>query len=221
MNPFFPFAPHRAEPPLTDRWILAFDQGLRTLFGKPVSSRPIPGDDFPDPELSPAETQHVAALMRVNHAGEVCAQALYQGQALTARRGMIRNTLKRAATEETDHLAWTQQRLEELGGQTSRLNPFWYLGSLLIGATAGALGDKWSLGFLGETEKQVVEHLAGHLERLPPADEKSKAMLLKMQEDEARHATSAMAEGGENLPYLVRLGMRLAARVMTSVAFRV
>ena len=157
--------------------------------------------------------------MRVNHVGEVCAQALYQGQALTARSSTAQAALQHAADEETEHLAWTERRIEELGGRRSLLNPLWYAGSFAIGAAAGLLGDRWNLGFLAETERQVVEHLDGHLRQLPPEDEKSRAVIEEMRLDEARHATTALQHGGEPLPAPARAAMRLASKVMTKTAY--
>lgn len=157
--------------------------------------------------------------MRVNHAGEVCAQALYQGQALTARNTDVRAKLERAAQEENDHLAWTAERLGELGARPSYLNPLWYTGSLAIGAIAGMIGDRWSLGFLAETEHQVVEHLEGHLTRLPAEDRRSRALVEQMREDEGRHATTALEAGASELPLPARRIMRLVAKVMTTTAY--
>ena len=159
--------------------------------------------------------------MRVNHAGEVCAQALYQGQALTARRKDTRVQMEQAATEENDHLAWCRNRIHELGGHTSLLNPLWYSGSLAIGAATGLLGDKWSLGFLAETEKQVVKHLQGHLQRLPAGDARSRAILEQMKTDEAQHRASALRAGGQELPEAVKKLMTLTSRVMTVTAYRI
>src|SRR5688572_30994080 len=202
-----------------DRLIVSFDRGLRTLFAPAVSVRRVPGDELPEAQLDPEEREHAAALMRVNHTGEICAQALYQGQALTARGNDAQSALERAAQEETEHLAWTERRIEELGGRKSLLNPFWYAGSFAMGAAAGLLGDRWNLGFLAETERQVVEHLEGHLQRLPPDDVKSRAVLEQMKTDEARHATSALEHGAAVLPEPARVAMRLASRVMTRTAF--
>lgn len=157
--------------------------------------------------------------MRVNHCGEICAQALYQGQALTARDSAAREALHAAAREETEHLAWTERRIEELGGRKSLLNPLWYAGSFAMGAAAGLLGDKWNLGFLAETERQVVSHLEGHLEGLPGDDAKSRAIVEHMREDEARHAGTAVEHGGAELPAPVKSAMRLASRVMTRTAY--
>jgi 3-demethoxyubiquinol 3-hydroxylase len=205
--------------PTLDELIVAFDQGLRTVFGPARSSRAVPGDDLPHGELSPAERAHAAALMRVNHTGEICAQALYQGQALTARNPEAKSALDRAAQEETEHLAWTGRRIEELGGRQSLLNPLFYAGSFAIGAAAGLLGDRWNLGFLAETERQVVAHLDGHLTRLPAGDEKSRAVVEQMKDDEARHATSAMEHGGAELPAPAKAAMRAASKVMTETSY--
>lgn len=202
-----------------DRLIIAFDQGLRTLFAPARTLRPVPGEALADAELAAREKREVAALMRVNHSGEICAQALYQGQALTARDVRAREALEQAAREETEHLAWTERRLDDLGGRKSLLNPLWYAGSFAIGAAAGLLGERWNLGFLAETERQVVEHLDRHLNRLPPEDVKSRAILEQMKEDEGRHATSALERGGAALPDPARLAMRCASRVMTGTAF--
>ena len=155
---------------------------------------------MPEAELAEAERAHAAALMRVNHVGEVCAQALYQGQALTARDPAAREALEQAAREEEDHLAWSAERIRELGGRPSLLNPLWYAGSLAIGAAAGALGDRWNLAFLAETERQVEEHLAGHLEALPADDQRTRAVVEAMRADEARHRASALALGAAELP---------------------
>ncbi len=159
----------------------------------------MPGDESAEPELTVTERVLAAALMRVNHTGEICAQALYQGQALTARNEAARAALEQAAAEETDHLAWTAQRITELGGRTSFLNPLWYAGSFALGAAAGMLGDKWNLGFLAETERQVEGHLEGHLDRLPAQDEKSRAIVAGMKDDEARHARTAIEHGAAEL----------------------
>lgn len=202
-----------------DALIGHFDRGLRTLLGKPRSARATPGAEFPPTALSDAEKRRSAALMRVNHSGEICAQALYQGQTLTARNQELQLSLARAAEEETEHLAWTRQRIADLGGHTSFLNPVWYFGSLAIGAAAGTLGDKWNLGFLAETERQVVRHLNHHLELLPASDRQSHAVLEQMKADESEHATQATAHGGASLPLPIRLAMRLSSKVMTKTAF--
>ena len=206
--------------PNIDRLIIGFDRALRTLCGPAVSLRPVPGGNLPNPELSAAEKRHAAALMRVNHSGEVCAQALYQGQALTARDVAARTTLEHAAAEETEHLAWTAQRIDELGGRVSVLNPFFYAGSFAIGAISGLLGDKWNMGFLAETERQVEGHLDGHLEQLPVQDEKSRAIVAQMKEDEARHADTALAHGAAELPEPVKRAMRISSRLMTVSTYR-
>jgi len=206
-------------PPTLDELIVAFDKGLRTVFAPAQSLRPIPGDALAEADLTSEQRTHAAALMRVNHSGEICAQALYQGQALTARNPRARAALERAAQEETEHLAWTERRIEALGGRKSLLNPAWYAGSFAIGVLAGLLGDRWNLGFLAETERQVVKHLEGHVQRFPAADEKSRAVLEKMKEDEARHATSAISHGGGELPEPAKLAMRVSSRVMTETVY--
>ncbi|MGQ0749829.1 MAG: 2-polyprenyl-3-methyl-6-methoxy-1,4-benzoquinone monooxygenase [Betaproteobacteria bacterium] len=202
-----------------DRFIVAFDKGLRTLFAPAQTLRPVPGEALPDAALSDPERRDVASLMRVNHSGEICAQALYQGQALTARNAQARAALEQAAREETEHLAWTERRIEELAGRKSVLNPVWYAGSFVIGAAAGLLGDRWNLGFLAETERQVVDHLEGHLRRVPAEDSRSRAILEQMRDDESRHATSAFRHGASELPAPARLAMRFASRVMTRTAY--
>lgn len=202
-----------------DRLITGFDKGLRTLFAPAPTARAVPGTDQPDAMLDDDERKLAAALMRVNHAGEVCAQALYHGQAMTARTSTARDALDQAAQEETEHLAWTERRIAELGGRKSLLGPVWYAGSFALGAAAGFAGDRWNLGFLAETERQVVRHLEGHLERLPAADSKSRAILEQMKEDEARHATSAFKHGAAELPWPVRAAMRFSSRVMTRTAY--
>lgn len=207
---------------LIDRFIMQVDQALRTMFTEPAGSgRGNPGQAASEGELSTQDKAQSLCLMRVNHAGEVCAQALYQGQALTARKTETRAQMQQAAIEENDHLAWCRQRIHELGGHTSLLNPFWYAGSLSIGAVSGLLGDKWSLGFLAETEQQVVRHLGGHLQRLPAGDHKSHAILEQMKTDEARHRDTARDAGGETLPEPVKKLMTLASRIMTTTAYRI
>jgi ubiquinone biosynthesis monooxygenase Coq7 len=202
-----------------DRLIVGFDKGLRTVFASAQSLRGTPGDALPEADLDETQRRHAASLMRVNHSGEVCAQALYQGQALTARDSAAREALERAAQEETDHLAWTESRIAELGGSKSALNPLWYAGSFAIGAVAGLLGDKWNLGFLAETERQVVAHLEGHLEKLPAEDTKSRAVIEQMRNDEAKHATSALSHGGAELPGPVKCAMQASSKVMTNTAY--
>lgn len=205
--------------PDIDRLIIGFDRGLRTLFAPAPASPRTPGTDMPDAEMSESSKTLAAALMRVNHSGEICAQALYQGQAMTARDSVARQALEQAALEETEHLAWTERRIEELGGRKSLLNPLWYAGSFALGAVAGLLGDKWNLGFLAETERQVVHHLEGHLQKLPAADRKSRSILEQMKDDETRHATSAVRHGAAELPPPVKVAMRLSSKVMTKTAF--
>lgn len=207
---------------LIDRFILQADQALRTVFTEPAGSgRDNPGAAAGEDELPTQDKAKSLCLMRVNHAGEVCAQALYQGQALTARNQHTREQMQQAAIEENDHLAWCRQRIHELGGHTSLLNPLWYAGSLAIGAASGLLGDKWSLGFLAETEQQVVKHLDGHLQRLPANDQKSQAIIEQMKMDEAKHRDTARDAGGEALPEAVRKLMAMASRVMTTTSYRI
>jgi ubiquinone biosynthesis monooxygenase Coq7 len=202
-----------------DQLIVEFDKGLRTLFSRAHSARPHPDANFADAPLSDAEKKHAAALMRVNHSGEICAQALYQGQALTARDPAVQQKLQQAAQEETEHLAWTARRVHELGGHLSVLNPFWYTGSLAIGAVAGLLGDKWNLGFLAETERQVGRHLQSHLDKLPLQDVKSRAIVEQMYADETGHADMATALGGAELPQPVQAAMKFNAKVMTGTSY--
>lgn len=202
-----------------DSLIVEFDKGLRTLFAKASSVRPVPGEQVPEAELSPEERRHAGALMRVNHVGEVCAQALYQGQAINSHNPETREALEAAAREETEHLAWTEQRIQELGGRKSLLNPLWYSGALAIGMLAGRLGDKWNLGFLAETERQVEAHLTDHLEKLPSQDQRSREIVVQMKEDEVRHADMAVDLGGMPLPGPVKGLMRLSARLMTGTAY--
>lgn len=204
---------------MLDRFIIEFDKGLRTLFAPAASVRPLPGKQLEEASLSAAEKKLAAALMRVNHSGEVCAQALYQGQALTARNPVAKAALEQAALEETEHLNWCETRIHELGSHTSYLNPLWYTGSLAIGVLAGTLGDKWNLGFLAETERQVERHLASHLARLPAADTKSRAIVEQMKTDEAQHASTAMEQGGVALPMPVKQGMQLTSKLMTQAAY--
>lgn len=209
------------KPPELDRLIVAFDNGLRTLCAPARSARPHPDGALDEAEMNAQERELAAALMRVNHTGEICAQALYQGQALTARDPAARAALERAAAEETDHLAWTATRNAELGGRLSVLNPLFYAGSFALGALAGLAGDKWSLGFLAETERQVESHLAGHLGRLPEQDRRSRAIVDTMRADEARHAQTALAHGAAELPQPLRQAMQFASRLMTASTFRV
>jgi 3-demethoxyubiquinol 3-hydroxylase len=204
-----------------DRLIGEFDRALRAVAGVVDSSRASPAEAIGEASLEEQQKVHAAALMRVNHVGEICAQALYQGQALTARDPEARAALEQAAHEEQDHLAWSAERIRELGGRPSLLNPLWYAGAFAIGAAAGALGDKWNLAFLAETERQVEAHLAGHLEVLPPEDRRTRAVVEAMRADEARHRASAVALGAAELPEPVKRVMRFASRVMTTVAYRV
>ena len=201
-----------------DRLLEVADAGLRGSFGRPGGSRPTPGIATAAP-VDPGRRRHAAGLMRVNHAGEIAAQGLYHGQALTARRPETRAALRRAASEEGDHLAWCRTRLDELGSRPSLLDPLWFAGSVAIGALAGLCGDRASLGFMAETERQVEGHLADHLERLPADDVRSRAIVLEMQTDEVRHGQAAISAGGEMLPEPVPRLMRLTARLMTGTAY--
>lgn len=205
---------------MLDQAIIEFDKAMRTVFAPARSVRPVPGEDVADVEMSATERAHAAALMRVNHVGEVCAQALYQGQSIMSRDPAIRDTLRQASQEETEHLAWTERRIAELGGRKSLLNPLWYGGALAIGLLAGRFGDRWNLGFLAETERQVEHHLKGHLDTLPAADQRSRAIVEQMKVDEADHAETAVRLGAHALPAPAKAVMRLAARVMTTVSYR-
>lgn len=204
-----------------DDLITGFDRALRTLATGSTSVRPYPAERVDAPELSDAAKTHAAGLMRVNHSGEICAQALYSGQAMTSANSMLRRQLDRAAREETEHLAWTERRLEELGARTSLLNPLWYAGSFAMGAVAGLAGDRWNLGFLSETERQVEQHLSGHLDTLPEGDARSRAIVSQMRTDEAGHAQMAEDLGAARLPLPIRAVMRLTAKVMTVTTYRV
>lgn len=202
-----------------DAWLSAADSARRTLTGSAVAGRPVPQPGaVTEPALTPAQQRLSGALMRVNHVGEVCAQALYQAQALTAHTPALAETMAGAARDEADHLAWTEQRLAELGARPSLLNPLWYAGAFMIGLAAGRAGDRVSLSFVVETERQVEQHLASHLDRLPAEDAASRAIVAQMRSDEARHAQSAQSAGGVDLPLPVRGLMRAAARVMTRTA---
>lgn len=203
-----------------DRLLAGAQRALDTVAGAPVATRPSPGTRLPLPGMDAAQRRHAAGLMRVNHTGEVCAQALYDGQAALARDPATRAHLETAATEETDHLAWCAERLRELDDRPSLLNPLWYVGSFAIGALAALAGDRWSLGFVVETERQVEAHLGKHIERLPEADARSRAILAAMQADEARHAQNARARGGAKLPPPIPMLMRTASTVMKAVAYR-
>jgi len=203
-----------------DHLVMGLDVGVRTLLGQPrVTERHNPANKHHDTELSESEQELAGRLMRINHAGEVAAQGLYQGQALTARLPTVREKMERAALEENDHLDWCEKRAEELGTHVSYLNPVWYAGSVAIGAIAGMAGDKWSLGFVAETEHQVVKHLDDHLQKLPEHDAKSRAILEQMKEDEGHHATVALEAGGAELPYPIRKLMGLTSKIMTRTAF--
>jgi ubiquinone biosynthesis monooxygenase Coq7 len=204
-----------------DRLIAEFDRALRAVAGVHQADRPSPATGVAESELGAAARDDAAALMRVNHVGEVCAQALYQGQALTARNAATRESLEQAAREEADHLAWSAERVRELGGRLSLLNPLWYAGSLALGIGAGLLGDRWNLAFLAETERQVEAHLDGHLARLAPEDARTRAIVEAMRDDEARHRETAVGLGAAELPSAARGAMRTMARVMTTLAYRI
>ena len=204
---------------LSDSLIVEFDKVLRTLFASAATVRSVPGIKQAEADLTPEERSHAAALMRVNHCGEICAQALYQGQALTSHDPSIKLALVQAACEETEHLAWTERRINELGGRKSFLNPLWYGGALAIGVVAGKCGDAWNLGFLAETERQVEAHLDSHLERLPAEDLRSREILEQMREDEISHAATAVRLGARELPAVIKQAMLLSSRVMTQVSY--
>ena len=204
-----------------DALVLAFDRAIRTLSGSAQARRSNPSAQLAAPELSDDDRKESIALMRVNHAGEVAAQALYQGQGLTARASEIQEKLAHAADEELDHLAWTRERLTELGGRPSVLDPLWYVGSFVIGAIAGAVSDKASLGFLQATEEQVEAHLGTHLRHLPAGDTASRAIVEQMKRDEAQHAQTARELGAETLPRTLQALMRLSAKIMTTAAARI
>ena len=203
----------------TDVVFLLADDALTTLFGRPrTTGRENPGATVDEGQLSTFEKAQSARLMRVNHSGEVCAQALYRSQALTARSDALKKRMVQAAREENDHLRWCEDRIETLGGKKSLLNPIWYAGSFALGAVAGLIGDRWNLGFLAETERQVEKHLEGHLDRLPESDARSRAVVRQMKEDELSHATSALQAGAAELPDLIKNCMRLTSRVMTKTS---
>ena len=204
-----------------DDGILAVDRVLRTLFAPAPTARAVPGADIPEADLSAEERAHAAALMRVNHCGEICAQALYQGQALASRDPGIKRALEQAAWEETEHLAWTERRIAELGGHRSFLNPLWYGGSLVLGVIAGKFGDAWNLGFLAETERQVESHLESHKARLPGQDRRSWEILEQMRADEAGHAATARRLGARELPAPVKKGMWAVSKLMKAAAYRI
>jgi len=204
-----------------DRLVAGLDRGLRTMFsGQTRSARPSPAEGLPEADLSDEEKRHVAGLMRINHAGEVAAQALYQSQALTARKPETSERMQAAADEEIDHLAWCASRLEELDDHSSYLTPLWYAGAFSVGSIAGAFGDRWNLGFVAETESQVVRHLEDHMGRLPQQDQRSRAVLSQMQAEEEEHRQHALEEGGSQLPAPVKGMMWAASRVMTTLAYR-
>ncbi len=205
-----------------DRLLLQADAAMRTLIpNSSHASRPSPAVLEPHSSLDAEQTRHVAGLMRINHTGEVCAQALYQGQALTASLPHVREQMEHAAEEEVDHLVWCEQRIRELGSQPSLLNPLFYGLSFAIGATAGAISDKVSLGFVAATEDQVCKHLDEHLQQIPETDRKSRAILKQMRVDEEEHATSALEAGGFKFPAPIKLGMSLMAKVMTGSTYRI
>jgi ubiquinone biosynthesis monooxygenase Coq7 len=202
-----------------DRFIMAFDNGLRTLCKKAIATRSSPAQNLQESPLQNELQKKSAALMRINHTGEVCAQALYYGQAMVASTSQLRVSLLDAAQEETDHLAWCEERIEELNSHTSYLNPLWYVGSFSLGLICGAISDRWSLGFVVETERQVEQHLKEHLLKLSPDDQKSRAILEKMCEEEAHHATVALGAGAMELPDIVKTMMRAMSKVMTKTTY--
>ena len=204
---------------MLDQLITTFDVGLRTLFASAQAARPRPDAQLEEPALGDSAKRHAAALMRINHVGEVCAQALYSGQALTSKNAQIVKSLERAAAEEIDHLAWCEARINELGGRKSLLNPLWYASSFALGAVAGALGDEWNLNFLAETENQVSDHLQNHLQQLSDADIKTRTIVHQMQQDEAAHASEAIALGATDLPAPIKAGMKIASKIMTKTAY--
>ena len=205
--------------PVIDKLINEFDQALRTVFVPATTVRAMPGADLPEAEMAESLRKQTAALMRVNHCGEICAQALYQGQALTSHDSAIKDSLQQAAREETEHLAWTERRIAELGGRKSLLNPLWYSGALAIGVLAGKFGDSWNLGFLAETERQVEAHLESHLARLPQEDLRSWKILDQMRLDEISHADRAERLGAQELPAPIKGLMLLASKIMTRTAY--
>lgn len=204
---------------MLDKFIIEFDKGLKTLTAAAHSVRQHPDANIKDTELSADEKRHAVGLMRINHCGEVCAQALYNGQALTAKNPQTVQALQQASKEETEHLAWCEKRIQALGGHTSLLNTLWYAGSFTLGAIAGAIGDKWNLGFLAETERQVGAHLDKHLRELPTGDDKSRAILEQMKIDEAEHADTAVRLGAAELPKPVKAAMKQMSKVMTSTTY--
>ena len=207
---------------MLDTLVMNLDQALRTVAGQSAGGlRENPSSNVEEPTLSDSERKEACSLMRVNHSGEVAAQALYQGHAVTARSKKVVAQMREAAEEENDHLDWCAQRVEELGGHLSYLNPAWYAGSFAIGAIVGAVGDKWSLGFVAETERQVAEHLDKHLEQISGQDSKSRAIISQMKEDEIRHGEMAQAAGGVDLPAPIQEAMKLTSKIMTSLSYRI
>jgi len=206
---------------LADSLISHVDQALGNVFCKQVSHRPYPAETLAVDTLETEQKQHSAGLMRVNHAGEIAAQALYHGQSITARDASIRDELRQASQEESDHLNWCRERLDELGEQPSKLDPLWYAGSFVMGITAGIAGDRWNLGFLAETEHQVVSHLDKHLQQLPEEDQRSRAIVSQMRMDELSHASLAESLGAAELPQPIRTLMGLTSKIMTSIAQRI
>ena len=204
-----------------DTLINTFDKGLRTVFAAAAANRTRPDSGLSETELSANDKKKAAALMRINHVGEVCAQALYSGQALTSNNVQLVNSLQASALEEIDHLAWCEGRIKELGGRKSWLNPVWYTASFTMGAAAGLMNDRWNLGFLAETENQVSIHLQSHLSKLKHADIKTRTIIDQMQQDETQHANDAKQLGGADLPAPVKLGMKLASKIMTTTAYYV
>ena len=204
-----------------DQWVLAVDTAIRSVCvpHHRQSARQNPAEGITEPAMLADEKRHVAGLMRVNHSGEVCAQALYQGQALTAKLPMVKDKMRAAAEEEVDHLAWCEARLRDLDSSTALMNPLWYGGSFLLGLLAGLAGDQWSLGFVAETERQVTEHLKQHIRNLPKQDVKTRAILAQMQEDESQHAKMAQRAGAAELPWIIKQAMRLTAKLMTKTSY--
>ena len=203
-----------------DKFIMGVDQALVTVFGSPkTTGRGYPASGRSDEQVSAPDKEHAARLMRINHVGEVCAQALYQSQAMTTRNTTIKAKMRQSSEEENDHLDWCAKRIDELGGHKSLLNPLWYAGSFALGTAAGIAGDRWNLGFVAETEKQVVRHLESHLEQLSEDDQRSRAIVEQMKTDEAEHATAALKAGGSDLPEPVRKGMQLMSKIMTRTAY--
>ncbi len=204
---------------ILDHFIIAVDNGVRSIFSHPTASRNNPADGIKEPLLTPSEKKHSRALMRINHAGEISAQALYYGQAEAARSPNIKAILLQSGEEESDHLAWCQERLTELQGHTSFFNPLWYISSYLLGLIMGAINDKWSLGFVVETERQVEEHLKKQLMQLPLGDHKSERIIQQMREDESHHATNAIAAGAIELPLAIKQLMKVLSKIMIKITY--